>query len=252
MAKAVTKCGTYSMDTKNIIEFYDNLVPAQYRSGINVRIYKLFKKLLHFGLKPDSRILELGSGIGNMTFLLSKYVKKGRIEAVDISPKSVQFSQQRIRKPNITFFSNDIVNHKPLIENIDFITLFDVIEHIPIDKHNELFHNISTFCNEHARVLINIPNPAYLEYDIENHPETLQIIDQPIPLKFILKNLENNDLSLLHFETYSIWVENDYQFLIITKKSHFKKIKLREKRTLLQKVIMKMERTYIKIKYNYR
>ncbi len=240
------------MDTKNVIEFYDSFIAEQYKSGINDRIYKLFKRLLRLGLKPDSTVLELGSGIGSMTFLLSRYIKKGQIEAVDISPKSIQFSKQRIRKPNINFFANDIVKHIPSIQNIDFITLFDVIEHIPIERHHELFHNIVAFCNENTKVLINIPNPAYVAYDIENNPDALQIIDQPLSLNFLLNILENNGLNIMRFETYSVWVENDYQFFVITKNRHFKEVKLNDKRTFLQKAIKKVERTYIKMKYHYR
>ena len=63
-----------------------------------------------------------------MTFLLSRYVKKGAIEAVDISSMSIEFSKRKIRKPNITFIAADIVKYKPSCKNINFITLFDVIE----------------------------------------------------------------------------------------------------------------------------
>ena len=129
--------------------------------------------------------------------------------------------------------------------------MFDVIEHIPIDKHHDLFHNIAIISNEHTKVLINIPNPAYIEYDKENNPETLQIIDQPLPLNFILKNLEQNGLALTCFETHSVWVENDYQFFVIVKKKAFEEVQLNANRNLLQKALKKLERIYIKIWYNY-
>ena len=240
------------MDIKNVVDYYDNLIAGQLESGVNDRIYHLYKRLLRLGLRPDSNVLELGSGIGIMTFLLSKYVTEGKIEAVDVSPRSIGFARQRIKSNNISFVAADIVKYQPAIQNIDFILLFDIIEHIPIDKHNDLFHNIAVNSNEHTKILINIPNPAYLEYDQENNPEALQIIDQPLPLTLLLNNLEKNDLTLIFFETYSIWVEKDYQFFVIEKKKVFKEVKLSAKRTFFQKGLKKLERTYIKLRYNYR
>ena len=155
------------MDNQKIVDYYDPLLATYLESGINDRIYHLYKRLLSLGLKPDSNVLELGSGIGTLTFLLFKYIKDGKIEAVDISPKSIEFSKQKIKSPNVFFFADDIVTFKTSLKNIDFITLFDVIEHIPLDKYSELFQNLSFLSNENTKICINIPNPAYIEYDIK-------------------------------------------------------------------------------------
>jgi len=189
------------MNIRKVAEYYDDFIAKQQESGINDRIYHLYKRLLSFGLKSNSNVLELGCGIGTMTFLLSKYVKKGRIEAVDLSPKSIEFAKQKIKNPNISFYAADVVSYKPSIKPIDFITLFDIIEHIPMEKHNELFRNLSMASNEQTKILINIPNPAYIEYDKIHNPKALQIIDQPLPLAFILESLEKNGLALTYFKT---------------------------------------------------
>ena len=240
------------MDNQKIVDYYDPLLATYLESGINDRIYHLYKRLLGLGLKPDSNVLELGSGIGTLTFLLSKYIKDGKIEAVDLSPKFIEFSRQRIKKPNITFIAADVVTYQPSARIFDFITLFHIIQHIPIEKHNDLFHNLVGILNENTKVLINIPNPAYIEYDRINNPEALQIIDQPVPLALVLENLEKNGMTLTHFETYSVWVENDYQFFVIEKKKVFEEVKLSSKRNIFQKIRKKLERTYIKLRYNYR
>ena len=240
------------MDNQKIVDYYDPLLTTYLESGINDRIYNLYKRLLGLGLNSASNVLELGSGIGTLTFLLSKYIKEGKIEAVDLSPKFIEFSKQRIKRPNITFVADDIVTYQPSARNFDFITLFDIIEHIPIDKHSDLFQNLAGFLNENTKVLINIPNPAYIEYDRINNPDALQIIDQPVPLALILQNLERNGMTLMYFETYSIWVENDYQFLVIEKKKVFEEVKLSSKRNTFQKIRKKLERTYIKLRYNFR
>ena len=238
------------MNESEVIEYYDDFVDYQSQSNVNERIYSLYRRTIANGLKSDSNILELGSGIGVMTKLLSKTVKKGTIEAVEISPKSIAFAKSKIKSMNIIFFIDDIVTYKPRLKSIDFITLFDVIEHIPKESHFNLFKNISSYMNEDSTLLINIPNPQYIEYDLEHQPEVLQIIDQPIHLNFLLPNLEKNDLCISLFEKHSIWVENDYVFYVIKKKKSFKEIKVRESRTFIQKVMNKLLRLKLKLLYN--
>jgi len=224
------------MDQKKIEDFYDNFSAHQMKVGINERILSLFQRMKKYGLSPSSRILELGSGIGSMTFLLSKKIKSGIVESVDLSPKSIELLNSSIANPAIKGYAADVVNYKPQQSNFDFITLFDVIEHIPIERHAELFKNLAGIMTEKTTLLINIPNPKYIEYDRIHQPEVLQVIDQPIPLTAIAKNAEDNGLFIHHFETYSIWVENDYQFMMIRKDRDFEEVKLSDKRSFSGKV----------------
>jgi 2-polyprenyl-3-methyl-5-hydroxy-6-metoxy-1,4-benzoquinol methylase len=72
----------------------------------------------------------------------------------------VEFAKQRIKGSNISIEAGDVVRYQPGAKEFDFICLFDIIEHIPIERHPELFQNISGILGEHTKVLINIPNPA--------------------------------------------------------------------------------------------
>lgn len=239
------------MSTNEVIRFYDNLLNYQRNSKVNERIYSLYKRTKKYGLNNYSNILELGSGIGTMTYLLSKSVKKGTIETVEISPKSVEFAKNHIKKKNIRFSTGDIVNYKPELNSINFITLFDVIEHVPKEKHFELFKNISSYMDHKTLLFINIPNPEYIEYDQKHQPEVLQIIDQPIHLDFLIQNLENNELSISYLQKYSIWVKNDYIFYVVEKKKEFKEIKIHDQRNFIEKVLKKMFRIKLKLFYKY-
>jgi SAM-dependent methyltransferase len=239
------------MEQKQISAFYDEFVEEQKRSGINDRLYLLYKKILRFGLQKNSAVLELGCGIGAMTYLLSRTIRNGFIEAVDISPASIAFAKQGIRKRNITFHEGDVVNYEPTHPRFDFITLFDVIEHIPIENHPQLFKNISSICDERTLVLINIPSPGSVVYDREYQPHLLQVVDQPIHLDFLNRNLTMNGLELIFFDSLSIWNENDYHFFVARKTFPFKEISLAGKRDFLQKALKKIERIWIRRIYRY-
>ena len=244
--------GKNAEETKKLIEFYDAYVPQQQTSGINDRIFGLYKRLLKAGLNKDSHVLELGCGIGAMTWLLARTVKKGVVEAVDISQESINFARRRIAQPNVEFTAQDILNYVPKNRKFDFITLFDLIEHVPVDSHPALFKNIASWADEETIILINIPNPEYIAYDIKTQSPFLQVIDQPIPLKQILDTLTASGLNLFFFESYSVWVEWDYQFFVIRKTKEFREITLSSKRNFLSKAKKKLEREFVKLKYPYR
>lgn len=67
----------------NIVEFYDNFVNTQRKTGINLRMYSIYKRMLSLGLRSTDEVLELGAGIGSITRLICRKVKKGKVESVD-------------------------------------------------------------------------------------------------------------------------------------------------------------------------
>ncbi len=239
------------MNTQEISKYYDDFVPKQATSSLNERIFSLFKRIRKAGLKTHSNVLELGCGIGAFSFLLSKVVKKGTIEAVDISAESIAFAKSKIKKRNIVFKTSDILHYKPEQSTYDFITLFDVIEHIPLNDHDILFKNVSNHMNEHSKLLINIPNPRYTEYDRMHQPELLQIVDETVYLNELCAVLYKNNLYIHLFETYSIWAKADYQFLIVYKNHPFEEVKLSRIRTLPQKIKDRLKREFRKRFYRF-
>ena len=239
------------MKKKQVVDFYNDFKTSQQNTGINERLWFLYKRLKKLGLKSDSNVLELGCGIGAMTYLMAKTVTKGTIESVDISNQSIEFAKKHHNKPNISHHAADVVEYKPKLTNIDFITLLDVIEHIPVERHPELFKNISSYINNKTLLIINIPNPDYIEYDRKHNPEVLQIIDQPIYHDLLYKTLTDCGLDMQYFEKYSIWVKDEYIFYVIKKKQPFTEEKLAGKRSFNEKVKSKLLRTQLQKLYPY-
>ena len=98
------------MKKEDIAEFYDEYVQRQLKIGANERLISLYKRLMGLGLKEDSKVLELGCGVGIFTKLLTKKVSSGIIEAVDLSEKSVTVAKTELKsKKNIYFYVADVV-----------------------------------------------------------------------------------------------------------------------------------------------
>lgn len=224
------------------IKFYDNYINYQITSGINERILNLYKRLKNRDLASNSTVLEIGCGIGVLTSLITKIVKTGKIEALDISPKSIKYAIENNKNKNVDFSAADFLEYETKNTKYDKILLFDVLEHIPLEHHKRLFIKISDLMKENSEILINIPNPKYIIFDQINQPEILQEIDQPIFLTDFLDNLKETCLEIVHFEQHSIWVENDYHFLIIKRKIEFEEIPLASKRSLVKKINFRLNK----------
>lgn len=229
------------MKQNEISEFYDEYVQRQIKTGANERLISLYKRLLNGGLNTDSKVLELGCGVGIFTKLLAEKVKNGIIEAVDLSAKSVAVAKNELKhRKNIHFDVADVVKYKPENSGFDMITLMDVIEHIPLEHHAELFRNLAEIATEKTNILINIPNPQYIGYVRINHPESLQVIDQEVELFTLMQHLEKNGLELVYFEKYGIWEQDDYHFMVIRKKRNFELKHLSDQRNFSEKVFHKI------------
>src|SRR6266542_3666029 len=235
----------------NSSEFYDQFIAYQVQSGINDRILGLYKRLKKYGLSSSSSILEIGCGIGSLTYLLSRKVKKGTVEATDISPKSITFAKQHLTSSQVQLTAGNILQYKPTNQSFEFILLFDVLEHIPITDHEQLFANIFCWMLDDSLLLINIPNPEYLVYTEKHHPEDLQEVDQPITMEHLTTVLAKNSLTIEYMETYGVWVKNEYQFLVVRKKTDFKEERLENSRIFLEKTIVWFERKCRSLSYRY-
>ena len=203
--------------SKEVADWYDEFTVRQIKMGINARNKRIQQWLERFGLKKSDRVLEIGCGIGTQTQLLAEYLDSDtQITALDISPKSIKVAKDRYKNySGIKWIAADFVAHD-MSEKFDVILMPDVVEHIPVDQHRQLFKNVRKALKKEGFVLIHIPQPYYQEWCLENRPELMQVIDQPIYTDVLAQNVYSNDMYIRHLETYTIWQEQgDYQAIIL-------------------------------------
>ena len=102
-------------------EFYDNFIAYQIVSGINDRIYSCYKRMKKQGIDNNSSVLEIGCGIGVLTYLLSRKIKNGTIESMDLSEKSVAYASKNIRQKNISFSAANIFDFTPKTNSLTLL-----------------------------------------------------------------------------------------------------------------------------------
>ena len=104
-------------------------------------------------------------------------------------------------------------------QKFDFILFPDVLEHIPLEQHENLFAIVSKHMHDNSIILINIPHPKALDYIRLNMPEKLQIIDQSISAHSLIKNAYSSDLELINYTSYSLFNKENDSVLVRFKKS---------------------------------
>lgn len=230
--------------------FYDNFIHYQVQSGINDRIYGLYQRTKKIGI-ANKNILEIGCGIGALTYLLSKKIEAGKIEAIDISKKSIEFAKEQIRKKNVSFEYSGVLNFASRFTSYNLILMFDVLEHIPLEDHPKVFEKIAGWMNDDSLLLINLPNPNYILYDQIHQPEQLQETDHPVFLSQLIPVFNSLSLEVKYLETYSVWIKEDYQFLIIRKQKEFREVQLSSLRSFPQKISRWLKRKWISLLHRF-
>lgn len=231
--------------------FYDDFLSGQIKSGINHRIYTLYRKLLRIGIRKDEVILEVGCGIGALGFLLAKKIPAGFLEALDLSPKSVAFAREKIRQPNVHFSVANVLDYKPQQNAFDKILLFDVLEHIPKSQHFAVLKQLGNWLKEDGLLLINLPSPHYILFYEKTAPESLQELDQPVFLEELAPLFTSAGLELVRFEMLDIWCKDEYHFLTVRRQGIVTGRTLQADRTFLQKARLRLQREWRKIRHRF-
>jgi cyclopropane fatty-acyl-phospholipid synthase-like methyltransferase len=209
--------------TKNEVEnFYDKYTKSQTKIGVNIRHRTIVKHLKKLNLKANSKVLEIGCGIGTVSSLILKHIPNGKFVGVDISKESIELAKKyNSAHKNAEFIANDMSDFTHTIK-FDFIVFPDVLEHIPVEQHYNLFKNVAKVCNKNTTVLINIPEPNCLNWIRKTMPDKLQIIDQSLSMQDLLNNTYPHGFKLSSMQNYSLYYEeNDFTSIVLkTDMSH--------------------------------
>ncbi len=158
------------------IEFYDNFVDHFDEQKNNTR-NKAFRVWTQKWVPKGSRVLDFGCALGYNSGYLAEQMNC-EVTGIDISPKCISTAQNRY--PESNWICQDITE-KPLSEGLfrkgnlaSFVLMSDVIEHVPIDRHDKLFSFISEVTDPGAAILASVPNPEFHQTAVEQTPQPVE------------------------------------------------------------------------------
>jgi trans-aconitate 2-methyltransferase len=205
------------MKSNTVREYYDEFLRSRmvdYRLYRNLRLDRAAKRILPL-VGTDSKVLDIGCGIGVVTSKVAARASRGHVWGIDISRENIWYATQTIRRANLTFLEGDVVADFEAICNrlpakIDVVTMLDVIEHIPAETRPDLLVKIRALCGDDALMVLTYPSPQFQEFLREHNPDELQIIDNIVLLEELLNEARMAGFSLKHYSLETVWMRNQY------------------------------------------
>lgn len=202
--------------------FYDDFLESRmldYRIYGNLRL-DMAAGLIERYVTSDSNVLDLGCGIGMATERIANAASNGHVWACDLSERNVAYAQQTVAPSNVTFFVADVLDNFPRVRQavtapLDLVMMVDVLEHLPLRTHSDLFHGIRGLCSERAYLILTYPSPQYQRYLKAERPQELQIIDEILELEHVLSVTESAGFHLRYYSLETVWLRNQYVHCVL-------------------------------------
>lgn len=147
------------VETKNVDIAHETLRTFSLTHNYNIWIIELFAPYI------GHQILEVGCGMGNLSFYLQHF---GDLSCVDIS--DLYLAHMKIDYPNLHFYQFDIVDEriKSLKDKkFDTIICVNVLEHIENDK--KALQNMFEILQPGGRLLLYVPAGRFLYGSIDKN-----------------------------------------------------------------------------------
>lgn len=178
------------MKRYNLQEYFNaranQFIRAQKR---NRHYHRLLEKYYSFVIPPESKVLEIGCGSGNLLHV----VKPAYGVGIDFSPRMLETARQQY--PQYTFHLQD-AEEINLNEKFDYIIMSDLVG--SLEDVQQAFKVLHRVCHEHTRIIISFYN--YLWEPILKILEFLHIkVKQPLQNWLSIDDMENM-LKLEDFE----------------------------------------------------
>ncbi len=245
------------MQSNEVKEFYNSFLHSRmisYRLNNGNERINLASKFILENINARDNILEIGCGIGIITERISRKLKSGFIWACDISDKNIWYAKQTIRKMNIDFFEADILEQFDIVKKrvnkpIDVFIFVDVLEHIPNEKHADLFSKLDSISTDDAKILLTFPSEFYQNYLIKNNPNELQIVDEVITIDSISENVRKTGFVIKYIEFKDVWMTNQYVHCMLQRKQEIMRLQTKVYTNIFARFLNKLQRYYRKGKY---
>jgi len=165
-----------------------------------------------------NNILDFGCGVGRITNLLSEY--GNNIYGIDISEEHLKIARSNVKKNNIIFLNYDEdYNFPKIINNIDFIVSFIVLQHIRPDEMKLFIKKILNSLNKNGIALLHIP------YIIENYDKSIleknmtDLEVHSLDVNIVLDIIFENNCLLIDKIDFKGISHNSFEYLYLIKKN---------------------------------
>jgi trans-aconitate 2-methyltransferase len=147
----------------------------------------------------DARVLDVGCGTGVMSSFMTRF---GSVTGIDYSEPAVQLAAQLV--PRATFRAGPLLDAGFAASAFDVITLFDVLEHVPINERASFARELGRLLSANGVLIASTPHPHLTAWIRRERQDLMQVVDEAVELRAVLDLLAPLDLTLTRYATYDI------------------------------------------------
>ena len=207
-----------------IADFYDEFRDQRmvgYRLFGNKRL-RLANRFVLRHVRRDSAILEVGCGIGVTTGRLARRARAGHVWAFDLSPRNIDFARATVKHANVSLEVLDVLTEPERLRSwvsrpVDVVVFVDVLEHIPVDRHRELFQTLLTVGASTMKILMTFPTPEYQAYLREYDVDELQPVDEDITASHLEQTGGSLGFLLAEWRRLDVWRTSQYVHAVLSR-----------------------------------
>ena len=199
-----------------ISEYYDGHVAGKIKGYVegNPRVESAWRTVCEWAGKAPDKILEVGCGIGDVCWRMSRLWPQAEIVGVDISPESLNIARQLFPSPRISFVDGGIPGSS-IGGPFDLIVLMDVYEHVPVQERTVFNRSLREARGGQGRMILSFPTPRHQAWLREFKPELLQPVEEDIDLSMILALAGETATEVLAYREVDVWHEGDYAHAVL-------------------------------------
>jgi ubiquinone/menaquinone biosynthesis C-methylase UbiE len=173
----------------NLVEYFNQLAPNRDKWRKRNRFYhRTIEKYYAFTIPEGSRVLEIGSGTGELLYA----VKPSYGVGIDFSEEMVKIAEKKF--PDLHFICANAENYE-FRENFDYIILSDLLS--SLQDIQEIFRKLRSAVNPHTKIIIS--SFSYLWEPLLRLGEFLRLKHKlPYQSWLTRRDIKN----LLHLEEY--------------------------------------------------
>lgn len=146
-------------------------------------------------IKPNSKILDLGCGPGNIICFLLDMNKNYSVDAIDLSFEMLNLVQYNA--PRARCFLGDIRNLEMIIEEYDAIIASFIIVHLADDETEKLFKNIAKLLKPNGVLYISFIEGIKKGFEVTSFSSGDQLFYNYFEEMFLRNLLEENRIIVL-------------------------------------------------------
>ena len=212
MTKKIVELIENVYNSDKIVDYYDSLVNHMIAQKDNPRNQDALKFLRQW-ITPEMKVLDLGCGIGVTTECIHQ--KGANVVGLDLSAKAIEYA----RKHSKANYRCGSIFFERFYYKFDCVVMADVLEHVKLEQHPQLFELLAKITNDQGMLIINLPHPAYMKELRKKYPfgnlKIFQPVDEVVEIEPLLIQLKEAGFSDVKYSKSVL--DNQYYKIVVEK-----------------------------------